>query len=320
MSLIGDPLQEESSMKLPSRLVRSRHGVYYYRLQYQANNVRKEMRVSLRTKDVLTAKNKSFQISAIIIENRERKIGMAKSSDSNEVSTWPESAANNHDLKKLEIQHPAGVVFKDINTENDLQLFFKAVEGLKLDLPGSNPLLNVKPPSSPLKTGSETVHEIMEKYVTATSQKLSSKTKYEYGNYQKKFAEWISIYKNNNNFPMSLISMGDIADYIHDLRSLERFDTSSQKKVRVISDRTIQHKYLASLGALFEFAQTRSAYPKGEIPTRGHKVFTKKDLKNSLEKSKFKPFSDSELSHIFNPDTYLLQKTPADFWLLLNCI
>lgn len=307
-------------MKLPSRLVKSRHGVYYYRLQYVLNDERKEMRVSLRTKDVLTAKNKSFQISAIIIENRNRKIGMAKNFDPNDISTWPSISVNNHDLKKLDIVHPSGLEFKNINTDNDLQLFFKAVEGMQLELPENTLVLDAEPSTASLTGSGKSVREVMAFYATAKFEKLGSKTQYEYGNYQSKFADWIGSYKNNVNFPMRLISMEDVAYYINELRSLFCSDTTSKQMVRAITDRTIQHKYLASLGSLFEYAQTLSEYPKGDIPTRGHKVFTKKDLKRVTHKVKYMPFDQNELTQIFNPDCYLNQKKPADFWLPLLAI
>lgn len=335
MSLIGCPHTEEAHMNLPSRLIKSRHGVFYYRLQFQIENKRKELRISLLTKDPVVAKNKSFQISAIIISNRSRNNCMAKNFAPDDFSSLSGIEINNH-LKKLDIVHPNGVAFNNINTENDLQLFFKAAEAMQLKFPKNKPALNASATTSPttttLTTASSpttsassidlkiTVNEVIKMYATSVTEKIGDKTQYEWANYHKKFAEWIGTYKKNTNFPMSQITKGDIGYYIHDLRSRQHFDIETQSMVRKIKDRTIQHKYLASLGTLFEYAQNIFAYPKVEIPTIGHGVFTKKDYKKTVYKSKYKPFTENELSIIFNPNSFLKQQRPADFWLPLLAI
>ncbi|MHB8354363.1 MAG: hypothetical protein ACYDCF_08035 [Burkholderiales bacterium] len=55
-------------MKLPSRLFKSRHGVYYYRFQFQHETRRKERRISLHTKSPTIAKAKAFQVADINLD------------------------------------------------------------------------------------------------------------------------------------------------------------------------------------------------------------------------------------------------------------
>ncbi|HQT80816.1 MAG: hypothetical protein B7Z60_01880 [Ferrovum sp. 37-45-19] len=100
----------------------------------------------------------------------------------------------------------------------------------------------------------------------------------------------------------------------------EIIDKRTNKPIRAVSDRTIKHKYPAALGTLFELAQTYEAYPEGPIPTIGHKIFTKKDLATKEATNSYQPFSDEELSRIFNPEKFLTQERPADFWLPLLAI
>ena len=57
-------------MKLPAYTAKSRHGVYYYRLQYFDGTKRKEQRFSLGTKSPRVSKLKSLLISAIIAKRK----------------------------------------------------------------------------------------------------------------------------------------------------------------------------------------------------------------------------------------------------------
>ncbi|HQU06027.1 MAG: hypothetical protein B7X47_02785 [Ferrovum sp. 34-44-207] len=51
-----------------------------------------------------------------------------------------------------------------------------------------------------------TIQEMISRYATNKAEHLGEKTLYEYGNYQRKFAEWIATSKNNKNYPMRLIT------------------------------------------------------------------------------------------------------------------
>jgi hypothetical protein len=52
-------------MKIAGRVSQSRHGTYYYRHQFSVDGVRKENRISLRTKNPQLVKEKSLLIRAM---------------------------------------------------------------------------------------------------------------------------------------------------------------------------------------------------------------------------------------------------------------
>ncbi|MHB8848157.1 MAG: site-specific integrase [Burkholderiales bacterium] len=319
-------------MKLPSRLIKSRHGVFYYRFQFQDQSKRKEYRFSLHTKNPAIAKAKSIQISAIIIKNRFKVNDMANNFDPDDSSTWSSVLGNKDKLRKLDFELPNGMVFRDIKNSDDINNMVAIMEALNISsvedmakfIAGPNPR-RIPVPETPIPAqaapeGGMTIQEMISRYATNKAEHLGEKTLYEYGNYQRKFAEWIATSKNNKNYPMRLITKKDIAFYINDLMGRETIDKRTNKPIRAVSDRTIKHKYLAALGTLFELAQTYEAYPEGPIPTIGHKIFTKKDLATKEVTNSYQPFSDEELSRIFNPEKFSTQERPADFWLPLLAI
>jgi len=54
-------------LKLPSRLVKSRHGLFYFRLQFKIESKRRERRISLQTRSSHIAKAKAIRISAMML-------------------------------------------------------------------------------------------------------------------------------------------------------------------------------------------------------------------------------------------------------------
>ncbi len=302
-------------MKLPSRLFQSRHGVFYFRIQYQVESKRIDRRFSLQTKSPTLAKAKALQISAIMARG---KLDVADMSnfDPDDPSTWASILGNLDSLRKLDLDLPNGMILRNINTPEDIENAKKMLEFLNIGssedmsrfVGRSNPkVVPAAPPPQPdAIQGGMTLDEVIQRYATRKGGKLAPKTIYEYGNYHRKFADWIARRKRNKHYPIRLITRADIGDYIDDL------------KAQNISDNTIQQKYLASMGGLFELAQTLEAYPKGDIPTRGHGVFTKKDKKKAQSFTARKPYTPEDLALIFNPDVYLEKRhKPDDFWLPL---
>lgn len=74
-------------MKIPTHLFKSRHGVYYYYLQFNQNSKRFERRMSLKTKSPVVAKALSVKISAIILHKQSQGFDMTKFLDPNNPST-----------------------------------------------------------------------------------------------------------------------------------------------------------------------------------------------------------------------------------------
>ena len=282
-------------MKLPCRLIQSRHGVYYYRIQFLFESKRKERRFSLRTKCPRIAKAKAFQISAIISGNTLGQISMAPTFNPNDLADLLKNADQ---YKKFDIELPGGFAIRNINTPEDLA-------GAQTILKQLNASVAVSAPAQPVIEGGITLKEMIEKYATRKADQNTNKTNYEYRNYHKNFAEWLALRKGSKATPIRIINETDIADYIDDLKAKGK------------AARTIQHKYLAALSSLFQLAQTSGAYPRDKNPAQGHKVFTKKDYKKVEKKTGYKPFINDELKKIFAPENLLPMPRPADFWLPL---
>ena len=70
------PHCEETALKIPACLIKSRHGVYSCRYQFVIDTKRKERRFSLFTKCPRTAKAKAIQISAIIAQYKHSAIAI----------------------------------------------------------------------------------------------------------------------------------------------------------------------------------------------------------------------------------------------------
>jgi integrase len=208
---------------------------------------------------------------------------------------------NADQYKKFDVELPNGIAIRNINTPEDLAGAEKILKQLNATIP-QNPVVST--PTPPAIQGGITLEEMTEKYATRKDGKNSDKTNYEYRNYHKHFSKWLAIRKDNKAFPLRLITESDISDYIDDLKANGK------------SDRTIQDKYLAALSSLFVLAQASGAYPKGDSnPARGHKVFSKNDLKKVGNKTEYKPFTNDELQKIFSPKSLLAMPRPADFWL-----
>lgn len=165
-------------------------------------------------------------------------------------------------------------------------------------------------PSAPV-SGSQrnlaglTLDELISRYATRKRDTNKSKTNYEYEKMQRKFEKWVHAKKKTKPYPVRLITRSDISDFIDDLMA------------DGVSPQTIQKKYLSALNGIFSLAQTSGAIPAGELPTKNHKLFTKADKKKAQHKRGYKPYTDEELSLIFDPANLLALDKPCDFWLPL---
>lgn len=311
-------------MKLPSYLAQSRHGIFYFRLTYIDNSTRKEKRWSLRTKNPANAKRMSLQLSAHLRNNHsttEKTVCLA----SHDVNTWlrqQESLMSDNDMAKDSF--PAGLITsieisggrkmtlhvdqsdpKDIAAAKQLTKAFLKEDSNNAVLP--NVVINTATIDQNLhaENSSGTINEIIQRYESRNKTRMREKTLYEYGNMQRKFANWFGARKKLAQPPIHIVKRLDIADFIDHLVN------------GGVSLQTVQKKYLAALNGIFEFAQTMDAYPAGDIPTKNHKIYSRRDKKKAGGKSGWRPFSDEDLSLIFNSDNLLARKKPCDYWLPL---
>ncbi|HPT51505.1 MAG TPA: hypothetical protein PKZ22_15200 [Accumulibacter sp.] len=338
-------------MKLPSHLAKSRHGVFYFRLTFRLGATTKEKRISLRTKNPQEARFKALCLSGIMaVRNQEQQRAMATDNLNTaesiagqvpdgdfllnllhrvdreqlaELAGLPLPEVNNlftpptePDTRRLDIEMPGGFVLRNINSDDDasravqiLQTLNLSPEALAKLIAGPNPQ-RIAPEPQPTPTastkeeGGTTIQEMVPRFATRKKNKLSPKALYEYGNYHRKFVEWLETRKKKKHIPVHTITRTDVADFIDDLLS------------DGIGERTISRKYLPALNGLFELAKSIGILPDGqELPSRGHKIFSKADAKKAAVTNGYKPFTDDELKAIFTPSLLSECQRPADFWL-----
>lgn len=303
-------------MKLPSRLFRSRHGVFYFRIQYYVESKRVDRRFSLQTKSPTVAKAKALQISAIMARSKVAGADMSRFNP-DDPSTWDGVLGEKDSHRKLDIELPNGMALRNINTREDVENAKEMLEFMNIAtledrsrfVGGSNPQ-NVPQTTSPEPEsiqGGMTLDEAIEHFATRNRTTLAKQTQDEYTSCQKNFASWYATKKRKNHLPIRLVTREDISAYIDDLLA----------EPNPIGAGTIKQKYMAALNGLFKLAQSSGAYPRGEIPSMGHTIISKNTLERQQKKTGWRPFTDEELIKIFSPDTFLSLSDPSDFWLPL---
>jgi integrase len=220
------------------------------------------------------------------------------------------------DTRKLDIEM-GGLVLRNINSDEDANRAVHIMRALNLSpealaelIAGTNsqrvePAIQLVPqPERKAEEGGTTIQEMVPKFATRKKNKLSAKALYEYGNYHRKFVDWLETRKQKKHIPVHSITRSDVADFIDDLLN------------EGISEQTIAKKYLPAITGLLELAQTMGLLNEGQIlVSRGHKIFSKTDAKKASAANGYKAFSDEELQAIFQPQLLNQADRPADFWL-----
>jgi integrase len=375
VSQTGVPFSGNTVLKLASHLALSRHGIYYFRLTYSAGSATKEKRISLRTKNPQEARLKASCLSAIMVTSKlDKQKTMDRDTYNAAQSLALEEPANGNYLErllhrvdkqqlaqltgrslgdietllnpsqpqgthKLELELPGGMVFRDINSDEDVGRVHQILKSLNLSpealaqlIAGPNPqklpspafhpdpfvgttgeegdgaARILQPPINhakpqPAQVGGTTIQEMVPRYATRKRNKLSSKALYEYGNYHRKFVQWLELRKKNKHIPVHAITRADVADYIDDLLN------------DGLSERTVSQKYLPAINGLFDLAQTMGLIPEGQVVSRGHKIFSKADFKKASANNGYKSFNEEDLKTIFQSKLLKDAERPADFWL-----
>lgn len=300
VSQTGVPFFGNTVLKLASHLARSRHGIYYFRLTYSAGLATKEKRISLRTKNPQEARLKASCLSAIMVTSKHDKqkamdrdtynAALRLATDEPVDGKFLERMLHRFDkqqlahltgrsqaeiesllnptrpqgVHKLELELPGGMVFRDINSDEDVGRVHQILKSLNLSpealaqlIAGPNPqkvpvqashndamaatiseeggnTRILQPPINhakpqPSQAGGTTIQEMVPRYATRKRNKLSSKALYEYGNYHRKFVQWLELRKKNKHIPVHavmrliplhpvLLSCGFL-DYVEDAKA-----------------------------------------------------------------------------------------------------
>jgi integrase len=216
-------------------------------------------------------------------------------------------------IRKLDIEMPGGFTLRNISSDEDMNRAVHILQTLNLSadsmaklLAGPNPAPIVPVAQVPVQKteeGGTTIQEMVPRYASRKRNMLVEKTLYEYGNYHRKFVEWLELRKKKKHIPIHSITRADVADFIDDLLA------------EGLASRTISQKYLAAINGLFTLARTTGVLPEGQpLVSSGHKVFSKRDAKKSSDSSSYKSFTEDELQKIFHQQFLSEAKKPVDFW------
>jgi len=216
-------------------------------------------------------------------------------------------------IRKLDIEMPGGFKLSNINSDEDMHRALHIMQSLNLSdesmaklLAGRNPTPVAPAPQPEAPKADEagmTIQELVPRYA-GRKRELAPKTLYEYGNYHRKFVEWLERRTKKKHIPIHSVTRQDIGDFIEDLLA------------EGLKPRTIKEKYLAAISGLFELALSLGAIPDDgrELVTRGHKVRTKRDARKSDDDESYIPFTADEIAKIFHPQFLHDAKRPTDFW------
>lgn len=141
---------------------------------------------------------------------------------------------------------------------------------------------------------------VIDKYRNRKKDQLAPKTLYGYLQYVTIFCEWYKKQFSKEKIIISAIDKKVIVNYIDYLQKED------------INNVTIEKNYLRALNGIFEFAKTTGDYPDVPVPSKGHKLTTKKQIeKNRKERN---PYTDEDLLVIFDPANLNKVKHPEQFW------
>ncbi|MBU9572262.1 phage integrase SAM-like domain-containing protein [Burkholderia multivorans] len=270
-------------MEISAHLWQSRHGVYYFRETAVVAGKQTSKKVSLRTKDPKQAKRSAIQILASI----------AKQYEGQDMT------------RKFEVAFgPNGLSFKtDPNIPDDVEKLGMFLRDNKEQLKELVPQQVAVPTAEPTPVEGTAFDLVIEKYSKRKEKGLAPKTLYQYLRYIDIFKLWLEKQTGKKPYPINLIDRKIVAKYIEHLQS------------EGINNATIEKNYLRSLNSILEFAKTVGDFPEINVPTKGHKLTSAKEIaKNSKERN---PFTLEELKTIFNSETFLKARHPDEFWLPL---
>lgn len=275
---------------IPSYLVRSRHGVYYFRLTKKINGKQIARKVSLRTTSLALAKGLAVKILADIgMENgavdRFKKFEIGFSSGTFTVKTDPSIPDDVEKLSRF--------------LADNQELLQSLVASTAAAQPAQQQPLAVAP--SVVNQYSSTFRSVMDKYEKRKEKELAKKTVYQYLRAIIKFKEWAESREGLNPLLMYHADKKLLSQYVDYLQS-----TSYKNK-------TIEDKHLAPLNTFFDFAISIGEYEDIPSPARGHKLkATKEELAQKVIRE---PYTEDELNLIFNYDLLKDNGNPCFYWL-----
>lgn len=308
-------------MKLPSRLVRNRHGVFYFRVTFFGSLRRQEQRWSLRTKSPTVARYLALQLNAALQHNSGRFGFSTQTSGIHRDDHWDDGIKamiekNLYDLIHT-FERADGTKLTQNFNASDPNEVAEANNAAQKFINGEWMPSGVEQRPVPSVDGflaaaagkkAESLFPLVDLIAVYMERKkgaLGSKTLYENEKMLHKFADWIATQKKSEKYPIALVTREDVALYI------------DYRKADGASLGTIQKRHLAAIAGLFKEAIGRGYYAVGNNPAHKHEIYGHREKKKAKIKSGWRPFSDQDLQKIFLPANLMAAEKPCDFWLPL---
>ncbi|MGA4048819.1 hypothetical protein ACI2TP_19540 [Ralstonia nicotianae] len=344
-----------TTLRLPSHLAKSRHGVFYFRLTFRTGGVTTERRISLRTKNPQEARFKALCLSGIMtVRKQEQQRGAALdylSTAGNIAGQRPDSdfllnllhrvdrqrlaelaglsleAVNElltptaePDTRRLDIEMPGGFAIRNVNSDEDMGRAVHILKALNLSPEALAALITSNPnpaQAAPVPASPPVAPQADTAEVGGTTiQEMVPRFATRKRN--KLAAKTLYEYGNYHRLFVGWLEARKKKKHIpvHSITRADMADFIDDLMDQGIGAKTIQQKYLAAISGLFELAQTTGVIPEGQqLVSRGHKIFSKADAKKSAVTNSYKAFTEDELKRIFQPTLLSQAERPADFWL-----
>lgn len=288
-------------MQLPSRLLRSRHGVFYFRLVIPRKlralfPGQREARCSLRTTDPTQAAIVCHICSAHAHTAFGKLLGIMNEQNRNtkQEGSGPVFAESMPGYR-LHISAETGITI-EVRSGNagDHQ---RALEAISLigaaQFAGTfRPIQALESLASAPQTVGVPLRTSIDQYVKRNGERWSAKTRYEYGKVFGRFCEFVGPY------PANAVTQKTFGAYVEALQKDGLCARTRDKYVTIIN------RYFKHATEVGEFNGTR-------IPGAGYIVFTSTERKKLTGWS---AFDSSDLTTIFDPENVAYLEKPHEFW------
>ena len=275
-------------MQLPSRLLRSRHGVFYFRLVIPLKlralfPGQREVRCSLRTTDPGQAATACHICSAHAHIAFGKLLGIMNEQNRNhkEQGTPSDSAASMPGYR-LQISAETGITI-EVRSGNagDHQHALEAISALSAGQFAGllRPIETLGSLLGSPRTGGAPLRTSIDQYLKRNGERWSAKTRYEYGKVFDRFCQFIGSY------PANAVTQKSFGAYVEDLQK------------DGLCART-RDKYVTIINRYFKHAMEVGDFDGARIPGAGYIVFT------STERKRLKgwsAFDTHDLTAIFDP-------------------
>ncbi len=299
-------------MRLPARLKRSKHGIYYFRLvipaPLRAAIGKTELKKSLHTRDPKTAQQLAYTINAELAGRLQGVWKAMATDDDNPLGLPP------HVLKTWTADIKKGQFSADTAADQ---------RGLHSFL--DNYLEKVSRAMNPDEAAAHAAKvKAFEALISKGFAKVATPpgiNEIRFKEAMPKYAEHLASINNNKGTVTKYVAVArefeksvNPDSFVHTVTVNHILRFKEEQEQKKLSATTIDNKII-SLSKFFKWAVSKLHYPNTDLPTKGQITLNKRQRK-SLSQG-YERFTFDELEIIFDPDKYshATRRQPERFWL-----